>query len=225
MISGETNTGTVFMKNDFLTERKQMVARQLRGHGISDRRVLEAFESIPRHLFVPQEHQDAAYEDGPLPIGFQQTISQPFIVAYMTQALGLSGDERVLEVGTGSGYQAAILSVLVPEVHTVELVPALAKRARRTLDEIGVQNVFIHVSDGSLGWREAAPYDAILVAAAAPRVPKGLLEQLADGGRMILPVGERGNQMLELWRREGMSFMHESLLPVAFVPLLGEEGV
>lgn len=213
------------MKNDFLMKRKQMVAHQLRGHGISDRQVLEAFESIPRHLFVPQEHQDAAYEDGPLPIGFEQTISQPFIVAYMTQALNLSGDERVLEVGTGSGYQAAILSALVPEVHTVELVPDLAERARRILDKIGVENVFIHVSDGSLGWAEAAPYDAILVAAAAPRVPQGLLEQLADGGRMILPVGRPGDQVLELWRREGASFMHETLLPVAFVPLRGEQGV
>lgn len=213
------------MERDFLEERKLMVARQLRGHGISDRRVLEAFESIPRHLFVPQEHQDSAHEDGPLPIGFQQTISQPFIVAYMTQALGLDGSERVLEVGTGSGYQAAILSALVPEVHTVELIPALADRAQRTLEEIGVRNVFVHVGDGSLGWAEAAPYDAIMVSAAAPRIPKGLLDQLADRGRMVLPVGEQGDQVLELWRREGDAFTHESLLPVAFVPLRGRDGV
>lgn len=213
------------MEQDFLNERKLMVARQLRGHGISDRRVLEAFESIPRHLFVPFEHRHLAYEDGPLPIGFQQTISQPFIVAYMTQALGLDGTEHLLEVGTGSGYQAAILSALVPEVHTVELIPALADRARRTLDEIGVRNVFIHVGDGSLGWAEAAPYDAIMVSAAAPHVPKALLDQLADRGRMILPVGERGDQMLELWRRDGEQFTHETLLPVAFVPLRGKDGV
>jgi protein-L-isoaspartate(D-aspartate) O-methyltransferase len=213
------------MERDFLEERKLMVARQLRGHGISDRRVLEAFESIPRHLFVPQKHQDEAYEDGPLPIGFQQTISQPFIVAYMTQALGLEGNERALEVGTGSGYQAAILSALVPEVHTVELIPALADRARKTLEEIGVRNVFVHVGDGSLGWAEAAPYDAVMVSAAAPHVPQSLLDQLADGGRMILPVGERGDQVLELWRRDGESFTHEDLLPVAFVPLRGRDGV
>jgi protein-L-isoaspartate(D-aspartate) O-methyltransferase len=213
------------MEQDFLAERKLMVARQLRGHGISDRRVLEAFESIPRHLFVPQEYRGLAYEDGPLPIGFSQTISQPFIVAYMTQLLNLTGSERVLEVGTGSGYQAAILSALVPEVHTIEFIPALADRARGTLEQIGVTNVFLHIGDGSQGWDEAAPYDAILVTAAGPRVPQPLLNQLADRGHMVLPVGDRGDQVLELWRREGESFTHEILLPVAFVPLRGKDGV
>lgn len=213
------------MEQDFLAERKLMVARQLRGHGISDRRVLEAFESIPRHLFVPEESREWAYEDHPLPIGFEQTISQPFIVAYMTEMLDLSGVERVLEVGTGSGYQTAILSALAAEVHTIELIPALAERASNTLAELGMTNVFIHVGDGSQGWAESAPYDAILVTAAAPRVPKSLLNQLADRGRMILPVGGRGDQVLEYWRREGESFLHEALLPVAFVPLRGKEGV
>jgi protein-L-isoaspartate(D-aspartate) O-methyltransferase len=213
------------LPQDFLEERKLMVARQLRGRGISDRRVLDAFETIPRHLFVPAEYRISAYADNPLPIGFNQTISQPFIVAYMTQTLELTGDERALEVGTGSGYQAAILSALAAEVHTVELIPALAERAARTLARLGISNVFVHVGDGSQGWKASAPYDAIIVSAAGPRVPPSLLEQLVDGGRMILPVGERGGQILELWRREGESFSHETLLPVAFVPLRGKEGV
>jgi len=201
------------------------VERQLMGRGIIDRRVLEAFASIPRQIFVPAEYRSSAYEDSPLPIGFNQTISQPFIVAYMTQALALTGAERVLEVGTGSGYQAAILSRLAAEVHTVELIPALAERAKRVLVELAITNVFVHVSDGSLGWDASAPYDAILVTAAGPRVPKSLLNQLADSGRMILPVGEVGDQVLELWQREGDSFSNETLLPVAFVPLRGREGV
>jgi len=202
-----------------------MVAHQLRSRGISDRRVLEAFEAIPRHLFVPEDERDFAYEDRPLPIGFHQTISQPYIVAYMTQLLDLTGTECVLEVGTGSGYQAAILSKLVPEVHTIELIPVLAEGATRVLADLGMTNVFIHIGDGSIGWAESAPYDAIIVSAAAPRVPKSLLNQLADHGRMILPVGAGGFQELELWRREGESFSREALLAVAFVPLRGKEGV
>lgn len=213
------------MEQDFLAEQKLMVARQLRGYGIRDRRVLEAFELIPRHLFVPEEFRAQAYEDHPIPIGFQQTISQPFIVAYMTQLLDLTGTERVLEVGTGSGYQAAILSALTAEVHTIELIPALAERAAATLTSLGLTNVFVHVGDGSQGWVEAAPYDAIVVSAAAPHVPKPLLGQLASHGRMILPVGEMGYQELELWHREEDSFSHETLLPVAFVPLRGRDGV
>lgn len=213
------------MLQEFLDERKRMVERQLRGRGIIDVRVLAAFGSIPRHLFVPQELREWAYEDCPHLIGFGQTISQPFIVAYMTQSLELSGTERVLEVGTGSGYQAAILSCLVREVHTVELIPSLADRAAHTLADLGVTNVFIHIGDGSQGWIESAPYDAIIVTAAAPRVPKSLLNQLANYGRMILPVGESGFQELELWQREGETFSQETLLPVAFVPLRGKEGV
>ena len=213
------------MLQKFLDERKHMVERQLRARGINDARVLAAFEAIPRHHFMPEEARELAYEDYPHPIGFGQTISQPYIVAYMTQSLGLTGTEQVLEVGTGSGYQAAILSRLVHEVHTIELIPALADRAAHTLAGLGVTNVFIHIGDGSLGWSESAPYDAIMVTAAAPRVPKSLLNQLADHGRMILPVGERGFQVLELWTREGESFSQETLLPVAFVPLRGKEGM
>lgn len=215
----------VVMLQDFMEERKQMVAHQLRARGISDRRVLEAFENIPRHFFVPEESRQWAYEDCPHRIGFEQTISQPFIVAYMTQSLKLTGRERVLEIGTGSGYQTAILSQLVPEVHTVELIPALAERAAKTLAELEITNSSLHTADGSLGWSESAPYDAIIVTAAAPRVPKSLLDQLADHGRMILPVGASGFQKLELWQRDGESFSHERLLAVAFVPLRGKEGV
>ncbi len=213
------------MEQDFLAERKLMVTRQLLGGGISNRRVLEAFESIPRHLFVPEESREWAYEDHPLPIGFQQTISQPYIVAYMTQWMDLTGAERVLEVGTGSGYLAAILSALALEVHTIEMIPALAERAATTLTCLGLTNVFVHIGDGSQGWSDSAPYDAIMVSAAAPHVPKPLLDQLADHGRMILPVGKSGYQELELWRREGDAFSHEILLPVAFVPLRGKDGV
>jgi protein-L-isoaspartate(D-aspartate) O-methyltransferase len=212
---------------EILDNRKRMVERQLRARGINDVRVLTAFESIPRHLFVPEEARAWAYEDCPHRIGFGQTISQPYVVAYMTQLLELTGTERVLEVGTGSGYQAAILSRLAREVHTIELIPALAERATRTLADLGVTNVFIHIGDGSQGWIESAPYDAIIVTAAAPRVPKSLINQLTNHGRMILPIGESesGFQELELWRREGESFSHKTLLPVAFVPLRGREGV
>lgn len=212
------------MEQNFETARRLMVEHQIRGRGISNPRVLDAFAAIPRHLFVPEEYRHLAYEDGPLPIGFHQTISQPFIVAYMTDLLDLKGDECVLEVGSGSGYQAAILSALAAEVHTIEMIPALAERAQKTLEQIGVTNVSVHIGDGSLGWEQAAPYDAILVAAAAPRVPPPLLNQLREQGRMVLPVGQHGSQVLELWRREGAKFSHTTLLPVAFVPLRGREG-
>ena len=212
------------MLPNFNEARMRMVARQLQARGINDRRVIEAFESVPRHLFVPVEYLDSAYEDTPLPIGFNQTISQPYIVAYMSQSLGLTGEEHMLEVGTGSGYQAAILSSLAREVHSVELIPSLADRAASVLADLGIANVFVHISDGSQGWAEAAPYDAIIVTAAAPHVPKSLLDQLAPNGRMILPVGGIGVQELEFWTREGESFTHETLLPVAFVPLRGKDG-
>ena len=212
------------MLQDFAEARKRMVASQLRPRGINDRRVLDAFEFVPRHLFVPEDEREWSYDDYPLPIGFQQTISQPYIVGYMLQMLALTGTERVLEVGTGSGYQTALLSRLVAEVHTIELIPALAERASNVLVGIEATNIFLHIGDGSQGWTEAAPYDAIVVSAAAPQVPQPLLDQLADHGRMILPVGERGFQELELWRHEGDSFTHESLLAVAFVPLRRMDG-
>lgn len=210
--------------NEFSKERKQMVAYQLYARGINDPRVLEAFAVVPRHLFVPEDSLEWAYEDRPLLIEYDQTISQPYIVAYMVQALHLTGTERVLEVGTGSGYQAAILSHLAQEVHTIELIEPLAKRASHTLNVAGITNVLTHLGDGSQGWAESAPYDAIIVSAAAQQVPKSLLDQLASHGRLILPVSAGKYQKLELWRREDNSFSHETLLPVAFVPLRGGEG-
>ncbi len=204
--------------------RRRMVVEQLCARGIRDSRVLEAFEAVPRHLFVPPEYRPWAYDDAPQPIGFEQTISQPYIVALMSELLALSGVERVLEVGTGSGYQAAILSRLALEVHTVELIPALAERARQTLALLNLENTHVHCTDGSQGWPESAPYDAILAAAAAPEVPEPLLEQLAEGGRLVLPVGARGFQRLELWRKREGQFLSEYILPVAFVLLQGKYG-
>ncbi len=201
-----------------------MVDEQLRQRGIRDARVLAAMESTPRHLFIHPEYQPWAYDDAPQPIGHGQTISQPYIVALMSELLTLAGSERVLEVGTGSGYQAAILAKLAAEVHTVERLPSLAERARQTLESLKMENVHVHCADGSQGWPDSAPYQAILVAAAAPSVPPPLLEQLAEGGRLVLPVGARGFQRLELWRREGNAFSSENILPVAFVLLQGKHG-
>lgn len=203
-------------------ERHRMVVEQIMRRGIRDPRLLQAMKTVPRHLFVPEEVRHLAYADGPLPIGFGQTISQPFIVAFMTDLLRLKGDERVLEVGTGSGYQAAILAQLAREVHTVEMIPPLAERAAALL--AAYPNVYCHQGDGSLGWPEAQPYDGIIVTAAAPRVPPSLLAQLAEGGRLVLPVGSRGDQLLEVWEREGEEYKKRVELPVAFVPLRGRDG-
>lgn len=208
----------------FANEREQMVRQQIERRGIRDPRLLEAFRSVPRHRFVPEEDQDRAYSDGPLSIGEGQTISQPYIVAIMTDLLELSGDEQVLEVGTGSGYQAAILAKLARLVHSVERVPRLARHAAALLVELGLTNVQVHVGDGSLGWPECAPYQGIVVTAAAPTVPRALLEQLADGGRLVLPVGGRDGQDLQRWQRVGERFECESIFPVAFVPLRGTAG-
>lgn len=205
-------------------ERFRMVDEQLRKRGIHAPRVLDAYKLVPRHLFVPKESLPWAYADCPQPIGFGQTISQPYITALMTESLHLTGSERVLEVGTGSGYQTAILARLAAEVHTVEIIPQLAERATQTFEKLKLTNIHPHIGDGSQGWSESAPYDAILVAAAAPRVPELLLDQLSESGRMILPVGERGGQQLELWWREQGAFKHEVILLVAFVPLRGKDG-
>ncbi len=208
----------------FAQERENMVNYQIARRGIVDERVLDAMRAIPRHLFVPAEFQKDAYDDFPLPIGNEQTISQPYIVAFMTNILDLQGDERVLEVGTGSGYQAAVLSMLVKKVHTVERIPALATKARQTLRKLGIKNVDVHMGDGSLGWPKMAPYQAILVTAAAPTAPQALLDQLDLGGRMIIPVGGRFQQALELWHKKKEGLKLQTILPVVFVPLKGKQG-
>lgn len=210
--------------NDYAAERRQMVREQIARRGLSEARLLAAFEAVPRHLFVPDDHRHLAYADGPLPIGWGQTISQPYIVALMTSLLELQGDERVLEVGTGSGYQAAILSRLAAEVHTVEWVPELGAGAEKLLKELGLNNIHCHIGDGSLGWPEAAPYDGILVAAAAPGVPQPLLDELRDGGRLVIPVGGSGYQMMQVWTKRGDQSDFREVTPVAFVPLRGKHG-
>lgn len=198
-----------------------MGKRKLALREISDPRVLAAMEAVPRERFVPAEYAEDAYSDHPLPIGYGQTISQPYIVALMTQLLELRGDERVLEVGAGSGYQAAILSLLARDVFTVERIPQLAEKACRRLMELGYLNVHVRVGDGYEGWPEHAPYDAIIVTCAADEVPPPLVEQLADGGRLVIPVGESGwSQRLMLLRKRGADVEQREVAGVVFVPLV-----
>ena len=206
--------------------RALMVKKQLAARHITDRRVLDAMREIPRHLFVDEQFQDSAYDDNPIPIGYDQTISQPYIVAFMTQALGLPPDKQavVLEIGTGSGYQAAILSYLAHQVYSVERIVTLAQKAKSVLDELGVANVEIKVDDGGYGWLEHSPYDGIIVTAGAPEIPAPLKVQLKDGARLIAPVGPKKQQQLLCLQRQGDQIVQETLAPVAFVPLLGEHG-
>src|SRR3954447_20418949 len=202
--------------------RQQMVEEQLQPRGVHDERVLEAMKIIPRHLFVPEHLRAQAYEDRPLPIGHQQTISQPFIVAVMLEALELTGTECVLEIGTGSGYQAALLGWLAQQVYTVEIIPDLTQSARAIL--VAYDNVKVITANGSIGWKGAAPYDAIIVAAASPTVPHALVEQLKEGGRLVLPVGDASAQELLRVRRRQGQIITENLGGCIFVPLVGEEG-
>jgi protein-L-isoaspartate(D-aspartate) O-methyltransferase len=204
--------------------RTRMVDEQLRGRDIVDERVLAAMERVPRELFVPEDLRDRAFDDAALPIGAGQTISQPYMVARIAQELGLDGDEKVLDVGTGSGYQAAVLAELADEVHTIERIPELAEQARRALEAAGYGNVTVHVGDGSRGLPEQATFDAIAVAAAAPGFPNALYEQLNSGGRLVVPVGGRRGQRLEVIVRtpEGPAVIRS--VPCRFVPLVGEEG-
>jgi protein-L-isoaspartate(D-aspartate) O-methyltransferase len=211
-------------ESDYAALRKRMVEEQLKapGRDITNRRVLEAMASVPRHELVPESLRPMAYADRPLPIGHEQTISQPFIVAFMTEQLDPKPSDRVLEIGTGSGYQAAILSGLVAEVYTIEIVEPLARRAEADLKRLGYKNVKVRAGDGYKGWPEAAPFDTIIVTCAPTRVPQALVEQLKDGGRMIIPVGAWYDQKLYLLQKRGEKVEQRAVLPVRFVPMTGD---
>lgn len=203
---------------DFKNLREQMVSSQIEARGIKDKAVLNAMRKIKRHLFVPQEYRHLAYIDSPLPIGEGQTISQPYIVALMSELLSLSGKERVLEIGTGSGYQAAILAELAAEVYTIEILPSLAQKAEKLLRSLGYENIKVKCGDGYLGWEEYAPFDAIIVTCAPEQIPPALIEQLKEGGKMVIPLGER-YQELKLIKKKDGKIEIESIIPVRFVPM------
>lgn len=212
------------MKN-FSIARRRMVEDQVVARGVRDPRVIDAMLQVPRHKFVEEALESQAYQDAPLPIGERQTISQPYMVAVMSEALALDGTEKVLEVGTGSGYQAAVLALLADRVFSLERIPALARRARKALDSCGYSKVNIRLADGTLGWQEMAPFDAIVVTAGAPDVPRDYLDQLAVGGRLVIPVGDRMSQVLmRITRTSEHEFKEEQLLGCRFVPLVGNHG-
>jgi protein-L-isoaspartate(D-aspartate) O-methyltransferase len=208
-------------KGDFKTMRERMVETQIKARGVKDHRVLDALLKVERHLFVQKDLQASAYSDQPLPIGEGQTISQPYIVALMTELLELRGDEKVLEVGTGSGYQAAILAELAKQVYSVEIIEKLATSSEKLLLELGYKNIQVKAGDGYLGWPEAAPFDAIIVTCAPDHVPKPLIEQLKEGGRLVIPVGEYGQELKKIVKRPGKS-ESTNVIPVIFVPMTGE---
>jgi protein-L-isoaspartate(D-aspartate) O-methyltransferase len=205
--------------DDFVLLRENMVRRQIEARGVKDARVLAALRKVERHKFIPPSIQHLAYEDSPLPIGGGQTISQPYIVALMTELCQLKPSDKVLEIGTGSGYQAAILAELTKEVYTIEILPSLAERARTLLEKLGYQNIQVKCGDGYLGWPELAPFDAIIVTCAPKDVPVALLEQLAEGGRLVIPVGDT-NQELKLITKKQGQVEGRSILPVIFVPMI-----
>ena len=208
-------------KGDFKTMRERMVETQIKARGVKDHRVLDALLKVERHLFVQKDLQASAYSDQPLPIGEGQTISQPYIVALMTELLELRGDEKVLEVGTGSGYQAAILAELAKQVYSVEIIEKLATSSEKLLLELGYKNIQVKAGDGYLGWPEAAPFDAIIVTCAPDHVPKPLIEQLKEGGRLVIPVGEYGQELKKIVKRPGKS-ESTNVIPVIFAPMTGE---
>lgn len=201
-----------------------MVSEQISARGIADKRVLEAFLKVPRHLFIPEAVQGSSYADYPVPIGECQTISQPYIVALMTETLRLKGNEKVLEVGTGSGYQAAILAELTGEVYSIERLEALKERAQKILAQLGYSNIRIRSGDGTMGWPEEAPFERIVVTAATPSIPRPLIEQLANGGKLVAPVGERSSQMLILAEKNNGRISETPVCGCVFVPLVGEYG-
>jgi protein-L-isoaspartate(D-aspartate) O-methyltransferase len=211
-------------KNDFEAQREYMVREQIERRGVHDPRVLEAMRTIPRHLFVPPDQRQWAYADCALKIDMEQTISQPYIVALMTELMELQGGETVLEVGTGSGYQAAVLSQIAAQVYSIERHSPLARAAQKLLEHLGIKNVQVQTGDGTLGLPDYAPYQAIIVTASAPKAPKPLLAQLLDGGKLVIPVGGRFSQRLEVWQRKGAKYKNKTITAVAFVPLLGQEG-
>ena len=206
---------------DFADIRQAMVDDQIKKRGVSDQRLLDALNKVERHLFVPEEYRSKAYADHPLPIGENQTISQPYIVALMTELLKLDGDEKVLEVGTGSGYQAAVLSELAAEVFTIEIVEPLAERSEKLLDSLGYKNVTVRCGDGYAGWEEQAPFDRIIVTCAPPEIPEPLIQQLADSGRMVVPVGDFWQELV-LIEKFGDGIRKTNIIPVKFVPMTGE---
>src|SRR5947207_5221213 len=220
-----TNVALAGDKDPFAAARKGMVRDQLSGPGraITNARVLTVMGKVPRHEFVPERYRSQAYEDGPLPIGYSQTISQPYIVAFMTEQLRLKPSDRVLEIGTGSGYQAAILAELMSQVYSIEIVEPLAKNAEATLQRLGYENVHVKIGDGYKGWPDAAPFHAIIVTCAPDKVPQPLIDQLKDGGRMVIPVGNPFAQELDLLEKKNGQLKQSATLPVRFVPMASEQ--
>ena len=211
-------------QDKYLHRRMNMVSTQVIARGITDERVIQAMRKVERHLFVPEEYAHRAYDDDPVPIGYGQSISQPYIVAFMTELLKLDSTDRVLEIGTGSGYQAAILAEICKSVYTIELIPQLANRAKNLLAELGYKNLFVKAGDGYKGWPEYAPFDAIIVTCAPTHIPRPLEKQLKEGGRMIIPVGEKYVQELVLLEKKDGRLRRRNVLPVTFVPMVDDAG-
>jgi protein-L-isoaspartate(D-aspartate) O-methyltransferase len=212
------------ISQDFKHLRELMVATQIEARGVKNEKVLEAMRKVERHKFVPLEYRSRAYDDYPLPIGEGQTISQPYIVALMTEILNPDSTMKVLEIGTGSGYQAAVMAELVQHVYTIEIVDILGEKAEKTLSDIGYDNVSVKIGDGYKGWKENAPYDAIIVTCSPSHIPEALKDQLAEGGRIVIPVGESYHQKLVLLTRENGVIKQKEMIPVVFVPMFGKDG-